>query len=457
MKARFGQFGSSITFRLIMWLVIGTSVLWCAAVAASVAISYRELNEAFDRVLTEAAGRILPLAADDALEHEQGEAQAMDRFIEGRVAYFSYQLTDTSGRVVLRSHDAPRAPYAQAATAGFTTVGHFRLFTETDPRTGLTITIAETTHERRETILRASEAMVWPLAGLIPLNILTIWLGVRRSMVPVARLSAEIATRSGLRLDPLDTSDLPTELKPIADAVAHLIERLKSALDAERAFAGNSAHELRTPIAGALAQTQRLIAELANPDDRRRVRELEGTLKRLAALAEKLLQLSRVDAGLGLVDHAVDLMPVLDLVVADCRRRLEDPDRIRVTKHPDCALVAPIDLDAFAIALRNLIDNAINHGPVDGPIDVILEPAGVIRVINEGPVVPPEGLTALTHRFIRGETRSLGAGLGLSIVETIMRQSGSRLTLLSPATDRAAGFEARLELVNGQAPIGFSK
>ena len=70
----------------------------------------------------------------------------------------------------------------------------------------------------------------------------------------------------------------------MADAVASLIERLRAALDAERAFAANSAHELRTPIAGALAQTQRMIVELGDAKDRRRAREVEATLKRLSTL-----------------------------------------------------------------------------------------------------------------------------------------------------------------------------
>jgi two-component system OmpR family sensor kinase len=130
-------------------------------------------------------------------------------------------------------------------------------------------------------------------------------------MKPVLRLSGDIARRSSDNLAPLDTSDQPGDLRPIAEAVARLVERLRAALDAERAFAANGAHELRTPIAGALARTQRMIAELSDPNDRRRARDVEVTLKRLSGLAEKLMQLSRVDAGVSLGDRDVDLVPVL--------------------------------------------------------------------------------------------------------------------------------------------------
>jgi two-component system OmpR family sensor kinase len=271
-------------------------------------------------------------------------------------------------------------------------------------------------------------------------------------MKPVLRLSGDIATRSGQNLAPLDISDQPRELRPIAESVARLVERLRAALDVERAFAANSAHELRTPIAGAIAQTQRMIAELGDPKDRRRARDLEATLKRLSALAEKLMQLSRVDAGVGLGDKDVDLIAVLDLVVDDCAKRLAEPKRIHYVKPEGATLVARMDMDAFAMAVRNLIDNAANHGAVDGPVEVRVEPDGVIRVVNAGPVVAPQVLAGLKRRFARGETRHPGAGLGLAIVETIMRQTGGKLELFSPATGRNDGFEARLSVSALQAP-----
>ncbi len=329
----------SITARLILGLTLGTTLLWCGAAAFSTYISYNQLNEAFDRALQEVGQRLLPLAADDAIGHEADDARAIHRLREGREEYLSYQLRDASGRVVLRAHDAPSEPYERTPTPGFSTVGDYRLFTDRDDRTGLTITVAETTRGRWVAVLGGVKAMLWPLAALIPLNALVIWLSVRGAMRPVLRLSGDIAARSGQNLAPLDISDQPVELRPIAGAVARLVERLRAALDAERAFAANSAHELRTPIAGALAQTQRMLAELVNAKDRSRAREVEATLKRLSALAEKLMQLSRVDAGFGLGAVDVDLIEILDLVVDDCARRLEKPERLRYVRSTDDRLI----------------------------------------------------------------------------------------------------------------------
>ena len=436
----------SITAKLILGLTVITTVLWCGAAAYSTMISYRELNEAFDQTLLEAARRLLPLAADDVLGHERDDARATHDFIEGRKEYLSYQLSDATGRILLRSEDAPSEPYDHTPKKGFSTVGDYRLYTYADSATGMTITVAETTKGRWDAVIGSAQAMLWPLAALIPINILGIWLAVRGAMKPVLRLSGDIATRSGNNLAPLDISDQPAELRPIANAVARLMERLRSALDAERAFAANSAHELRTPIAGALAQTQRMIAELHDAKARTRARDLELTLKRLSTLAEKLMQLSRVDAGVGLGEGLADLLPVLDLVVGDCTKRLDQPGRIAYVKPDGVKLLAHMDMDAFAIAVRNLIDNAINHGAADGQIEVEVEAGNLVRVVNEGQKVPPLVLAGLKHRFTRGETRAAGSGLGLAIVETIMNQTEGKLELFSPALGRETGFEARLIL-----------
>ena len=124
---------------------------------------------------------------------------------------------------------------------------------------------------------------------------LIIWILVRRSLAPLETLRSEIGARGGGNLTPMAIANLPIELETIGGSVNRLFERLRAALDAERAFASNSAHELRTPIAGALAQTQRLIAELPDGPLKRRAHGIEASLSALGHLAEKLLQLARAE------------------------------------------------------------------------------------------------------------------------------------------------------------------
>ena len=443
MKARAG----SITRRLIVTLTIGTAVFWCIAAIGSAYVFNEELNETFDLALRETAERLLPLAIDDVGSHGDHEPRALAHSLSRSVEYLNYQISDAAGNVLLRTPDAADAPadlYDGGPSRGFRTVGDFRTYSETDPHSGITLTVAETTDHRHEAIADSTRTLFWPLLLLLPLSIGGIWLAVRSSLAPVKRLSSEIATRDASNLAPIDASDQPSELRPFAETIGRLIERLKTALDAERAFAANSAHELRTPIAGALAQTQLLLAELDGSPGASRAAEIEQALKRLAGLSEKLLQISRVDAGLGAVETPVDLMPVLDLLIKDFRANLVTPERL-VYLHPaGVTLMARMDMDAFAIAVRNLIENALNHGGKDSAVEIEVGADRTVSVRNRGPAVPAEVLAGLTNRFARGPTAAGGSGLGLAIVATIMRQSGGALELHSPAIGHVDGFEAVL-------------
>jgi len=222
-------------------------------------------------------------------------------------------------------------------------------------------------------------------------------------------------------------------------------------LESERAFAANSAHELRTPVAAALAQTQRLAVELQGLPQLARSEQIAATLRRLGDLVEKLLQLARAEAGIALSRDAVDVMPALRLVIEEIARRGDVGARLQFDDGGRRRLVLRIDVDAFAIALRNLVDNALHHGAAGGKVIVAIDREGALHVINDGPVVPPDRLATLTRRFERAAAAVPGAGLGLAIVETIVAQSGGTLELRSPASGRAAGFEAvlRLDLCEG--------
>lgn len=436
----------SITARLMLGLTLASTLLWCAASFYAIHIASNELKESFDRVLVEVARYLLPLAAHDLAGRGAGEAHDGREFASEDAARLRYQVRNSSGQVVLRTHGVSTQPYFENKRPGFRSIGKYRLFTQTDPATGLTITVADARRDRAEAARGAVLAMLLPLAGLIPLNIVAIWFVVRTSMRRVRQLGEEIAERGEHNLTPLDVSDQPVELRPIAVATARLVERLRAALDAERAFSANSAHELRTPLAGALAQTQRLIAELRDGGERRRAREVEATLKRLSLLVERVMQLARVDAGVGIGTEEVDLIPALELVVADGRRRLGLPERLTYTKAEGAELMARMDMDAFTIAARNLIENAITHGPSDDEIAVRVEVGGIVRVINGGPPIAADALGRLTRRFVRGKTQSRGAGLGLAIVATLAERADGRLELFSPAPGRSDGFEARLTL-----------
>lgn len=163
-------------------------------------------------------------------------------------------------------------------------------------------------------------------------------------------------------------------------------------------------------------------------------------------MAEKLLQLSRAEAGIGGSSNTVDLRPVLDMVVTDFQRDSRTNGRLQYSAAPDAKLVRNADMDAFGIVTRNLIENALLHGDPDLPVNVSLESGGIIRVINGGPLVREADMASLKKRFSRGKTTASGSGLGLAIADRIVSQMGGTLELSSPATGAKTGFEAKMTL-----------
>lgn len=458
----------SIALRLALGLTTGMALLWIGAAAISVSVMQHELNEAYDDSLEQSAQRLLPLAVHDLREQHEGrrlivggdgdteDDEGLERTgDDGSVrpvphdASFTYVVFDSAGDIVLRDQHAADLDLPVTLPGGFADVGGQRVFGLTD-RTGFSILVVETSDRRLNGLVDSISALGLPLLALLPLMAGGIWLAMNLALRPLEALRRDIAKRDSRNLQPLVSEGHPAELAPIAEAVGALMARLKSALDAERSFAARSAHELRTPIAGALAQTQQLAAELGNGPGATRLTEIETALKRLATLSEKLLQLARIEAGFAKSDLETDLLPVMGMVIGDLNASTMWRGRVQIDS-TRADLIAPIDPDAFAIALRNLVENALKHGAPDVPVHIRLEGGGTVVVRNAGSVVGAAELARLGQPFMRGTTTADGSGLGLSIARSILEQAGGALTLKSPATGAIDGFEATIVLPEGRS------
>jgi two-component system OmpR family sensor kinase len=439
----------SLTRRLIWTLTAAAVVLWLLSALLAANTLRTRLNDAFDGGLKETAERILALAAD-SLGDEASEGHGHDSehevplLEEGGDEYIVYQVRAADGALLLRSHDAPAAAFDVPLVEGFADSGPWRVYTVGARRDLIYAQVAESTTHRSESLWSSILALIWPIGLLVPLSALGIYLAVRRGLRPVRLFSAEIGERHPANLAPVSADGLPVELLPIARAVNDLIGRVASALEAERTFASNSAHELRTPIAGSLAQTQRLLVELQDSPAKDRALQIEASLMRLKHLSEKLLQLARAEAGLGAASEPNDLLPPLRVVVEDLARTLPT-NRILFEVGDNTDLSAPMDVDAFGIAIRNLLENASRYGPPGDPI-VITASTGLVEIANGGATVPADKLAHLTDRFVRASDHAQGAGLGLAIVQSLLQQAGGSLELLSPVPGKTSGFLARLIL-----------
>ena len=437
--------GTSITRRLTLTLTGALIAFWMLAIGLSILVMRHELDEIFDSSLQETTERLLVLIIDDIELRKQIDPNALAevRMTNNR-EYLTYQLKQQDGTVVFRSADAPKQPFDAPLKVGFSDTERHRIYTAGNLDGTLFLQVADRFGNRREAVRESAVTMLIPLAILIPVSIVAIWLIVGRSLRPIDRLRLQISTKDGGNLAPLESQVLPKELEPIARSVNLLLDRLRTAFEAEREFTANSAHELRTPIAGALAQTQRLLEELPDGAWKLRAANVETSLSSLSRLAEKLLQLARADSGIGKKTVVFDLTTVLDVIVSDFERNPQTGGRLRYKRDTGVAVMRRADIDAFGIVMRNLLDNAVGHGEPDEAIDISIDATGTIHVVNAAPVIDAADLSALKQRFHRGTTSAAGSGLGLAIAEKLVTEMGGELNLYSPPKGRATGFEAEV-------------
>ncbi len=411
---------------LSLGLGLGIAALWLAAAGGAWIVLRGEVDEIYDAALSRTAEW---LAAAPAASVVSPPAPR-----EG----MSYLRRTRAGEVLARSGGATGAIFGDLPETGFRTRADHRIL-GLDMPDGAILEVADPLSERREA---AREALTGPLlVGLVlaPLIALGAAGFVSWRLRPIRDFAAAVAQRDSGYLAPVETLDLRAEFMPIEEAVNRLMGRLADALEAERAFSANAAHELRTPIAATLAQTQRLVAEAPEGPLRDRARAIETELKRMARLAGKLLDLARAEGAGGAAGASEDLRPILSLVVDEFRAGAGLCPVL-----PSAPVAAAIDADTFAILARNLIENALLHGAP--PVEVTLDPGPGLRVASGGPPIPPERLALITRRFERLGSRRQGSGLGLAIVETLARKTGARLEFQSPIPGHADGLLVRVAL-----------
>ncbi len=241
---------------------------------------------------------------------------------------------------------------------------------------------------------------------------------------------------------PIELTELGLQFNAMAERLQQSIEIIRRDRDRSREFLADVSHELRTPIA-ALRTFNELLTEGADDDPTARAEFLETSraqLERLDWLAQNLLELSKLDSGLVLLDlRPEDLRSAVeqavDQALATARRRGVELTMDR----PDAAIQIRHDPVRIGQVVTNLVGNAIKFTPRGGTVrvDVRGEPDGgaSITVADTGVGIDPAELPRIFDRFFRGsgasEARGSGSGLGLSIVRSIVEMHGGTVAVES--------------------------
>jgi two-component system OmpR family sensor kinase len=451
--------GGSLSRRLALLVSLGFAAIWLFAVGVTAIFVLREeLEELASVERVQAAGILLPVASyayrQGLIDEDTALPQALIEPEGGIDASLIFALVDGAGTVLVaspgaRGTDLPPGP----PTEGQSRTEDHAFYTTPPDKFGLSLMFGDPLSERREAYLEGFLTFLAPMLAILPLGFLLVGWIARTALRPLGDLREEIARRGDTRLDPIDAAGQPDELKAITASLNGFMIRLSRALEGERTFATNAAHELRSPVAIALAQVQRLKVEPLDPAARDRVDRLETALQRMRSLVARLLQLARADAGIGPATAPQDVGELLRLVIDEVARDPARVARLRVSV-PSTRVLSPIDPDAFAIVAGNLLENALQHGPAGTPIDVTLSAGGALSVVNSGPAIPAAELERLTERFHTGARSREGFGLGLYISDRIAKQAKGRLVLRSPAPGARDGLEAVFELPADETRTG---
>jgi signal transduction histidine kinase len=259
---------------------------------------------------------------------------------------------------------------------------------------------------------------------------------------------------------PIELSELGLQFNAMAERLQQSIEIIRRDRDRSREFLADVSHELRTPIA-ALRTFNELLVEGAADDPSARAEFLETSraqLERLDWLAQNLLELSKLDSGLVLLDlRPEDLRASVEQAVdqsaATARRRGVELTMDR----PDTPIQIRHDPVRIGQVVTNLVGNAIKFTPRGGSVRVQVrgEPDGsaTITVADTGIGIDAAELPRIFDRFFRGsrasEARGSGSGLGLAIVRSIVEMHGGTVTVESRL---GAGATFRVTLPTNPRP-----
>ena len=446
----------SLRNHLMYWLFTPLSVLWILSTGAGFIATLNYANQPYDLALIE---RAQVLAGQMKLGSQAGfdlpavkimpeEAKEGDRTF--------YTASTSDGRVIAGNVRLPR-PHAILVSKSEPVFsdGEFRgdkirmvslhyFHSRSDPNAFVLLQMAETVGKRQALTRGILGNIVIPQILLIVMAVGAVWYALRRGLMPLEHLRQEVAQRSRDDVSLLDGNKAPLEVRPLIDAVNDLLQRLKQAMDAQKRFVADAAHQLRTPFAGLKTQAELALRETDPALVRHALHQILASAERCSHLVNQLLSLARNEPG----GHAYGSFQMLNLNrVAKETTMLWVPEAIK--KNIDLGFegssqVLPVRGDAIGLQemIGNLLDNAIRYTPPGGTVTLRAgyeEGGTVLRIEDNGPGIPEEQRGLVFERFYRilGSGQA-GSGLGLAIVREVANLHAARISLGAGANGKGA-------------------
>lgn len=440
--------GLSLKRQLLLWLLLPQLVLFLVggALAYRMALNYAE--KAIDQSLTQSvrslARQVKPIGSGLLIDFPRAAQDIIEQDPKDRV---SYMVSSPPGSFLLGNGQLPgpaeeaQPPTHEALLYNARVDGKpMRValievdYGDAGAPQRMRVQVAKSLAVQQRLTTELIADMLAPLLLLgIVLSVL-VYGGISRGLQPLTRLQAQLGDRRKQALSdvsPIEMTEAPQEVHALASAVNHLLSAVRRSLGQEKRFLNDAAHQLRTPLAGLISQTELALAENDPQALRARLTKVLSGAQRSAHLVQQLLSLARNEVE-------VKLQP---LNVASLAREVARDWTPR-------ALKAGIDLgyegadhlmlagEAFLLreALNNLIDNALRYAGAGSEVTLRVREQGpqvVLEVADNGPGLSEQDFPHVFERFWRASDVPGGCGLGLAIVAEIAQRHGGHAQVLA--------------------------
>jgi two-component system sensor histidine kinase TctE len=430
----------SLKRQLLVWLLLPQLVLWLmgGALAFRVALVYAE--KAIDQSLTQSvralARQVKPLGSGLLVDFPRAAQSIIEQDPQDRV---TYMVSSPPGSFLLGNGTLPPPPADLAFGPDETVlynveverksmrVALFELsFGDGPTPQRLRVQVAKSLVVQQNIARELVVDVLFPLLLLGAVLSVLVYAGIQRGLAPLQRLEAQLANRSAASLSPIEMTQAPPEVHSLATALNQLLTTLRRSLSQEKRFLNDAAHQLRTPLAGLISQTELAMQEREPEALLQRLQKVHTGAVRSAHLVHQLLSLARTEADVVL--RPVDGAALAREVAREWTPRAVAAD-IDLGYEGEDSMTVAADALLLREALSNLIDNALRYAGRGASVTVRAhqrENACVLEVEDNGPGLSPQDLTRVFERFWRASDLPGGCGLGLAIVAEIAQRHGGR-------------------------------
>lgn len=450
---------SSLRMRLLAGLMLAILGFWGAWFGCQAMLMASQQTNRWDASMQAVGQQILVSMPAVLPSGSSDPVYQLPKSIHLQPELLSFQVWLRNGRSVLRSVNSPTTPFVPLQfdrPEEYHGVSHegvdWRIYTLNDASGQLQVQVGKSQPQLLSLIKMWLGFSVGTILLLMALLGAVTWVIICWSLAPVEAARTAMLERGPLDLKPLQVEDMPSEVKPLVDAFNGLLLRLEAALQGERRFLADAAHEMRTPLAALMAQAQLVQSATTLEESRRSLAPLVAGIERTARLTEQLLDLARLDALESALPHApVALHEIVSLVVRDYDLTAHAASQ-RLQLHTE-PCQAHMDVNSVGVLLRNLLDNALRYAGDGARVVVscreqVLEDGlrrVVLSVCDDGPGVPAAERGRILDRFYRVPgTPGRGSGIGLSLVSRIAQLHCARLEIGEGLDGRGLGITLHL-------------